>query len=98
MEKIWFALVGLKTLKGNEMIPEHKGAYTRIACKLSDKKELQPFLNDIFKYYHFEVIDITDIQAEETLNLEDQENKITQELISEINKGRKFAWSTFHTW
>lgn len=38
-DKIWFAIVGIKPLKGNKIISSAKGAHVNVAC-ISDTEEI----------------------------------------------------------
>ena len=73
-EKIWFALVGIKPLKGNEILPEVKGAYVNVACVSENEGSLKGQLKEIFKSHLFVVTDIEEIETEDNIVIDNLEN------------------------
>lgn len=97
IEKIWFALVGIKPLKGNEILPKGKGAYVNVACVSENEGSLKDELKEIFKHHLFTVTDIDEIETEDTFVIDNPYNAEKIKLLNEIKEGYKFAWGTFHT-
>jgi len=95
-DKIWFALVGIKPLKGNEILPKAKGAYVNIACVSKNEESLKEELKEIFKHHLFSITDIDEIETENTLIIDNPNNAEKVQLLNEIKEGYKFAWGTFH--
>lgn len=95
--KIWFALVKVRPLQGNEILPKVKGAYVNIACISESEQTLREDIIEFFKYYLFKVITIEDIENEQSLIIENANKAEKTQLLNEINEGYQFAWGTFHT-
>lgn len=94
--KIWFALVRVKPLKGNEFLPDSKGAYVNVAYACDNEVNLKSELAEVFKYHKFKVTEINDIETVDTLIVDNPSNAEKVKLLNEINEGFKFAWGTFH--
>lgn len=94
-EKIWFALVGLQPLKGNEIVPEAKSAYVNVACVANGQESLTKKLHENFTYHKFKIIEITDIETEENITIDDKKTSAKIKLLKEIKEGNKFAWGKF---
>jgi hypothetical protein len=94
-EKVWFALVGVRPLEGNELITDAKGAYVNVACLSEDESRFKKKLYENFEYYKFQIFDIDDIETEETLDIEN--DSVRSELLNEIKEGYGFSWGTFHS-
>ncbi len=69
VEKIWFAIVGIKPLKGNEIISNANGAYVNVACLSDTKTNFKTKLQENFKHHKFEIFEILDIETEGILVL-----------------------------
>jgi len=97
-EKIWFAIVGIKPLKGNEIISDANGAHVNVACISDTKANFKRNLKENFKYHKFEVFEILDIETEENMKIINKENSEKIKLLNEIKEGYRFAWGTFYTY
>jgi hypothetical protein len=96
-EIIWFALVGIKPLKGNKILPKVKGAYVNVACISANEENFKNDLAEIFKQYRFVLTDIGEIETEDNMVIDNPKNAEKLQLITEIKEGYKFAWGAFHT-
>jgi hypothetical protein len=96
-EKIWLALVGVKPLKGNEILPKVKGAYVNVACISTNEENFKNDLAEIFNQYRFALTDIDEIETEDNMVIANPKNAEKLQLLSEIKEGYKFAWGAFHT-
>jgi len=95
-QKIWFALVGVKPTKGNDIIPNSAGAYANVACVSQSEDEFKNKLQENFKHHKFKIFEIEEIETEETMDIDDEENSEKILLLNEIKEGYQFAWGTFH--
>lgn len=97
IDKVWFALVGIKPLKKNEILPNVKGAYINVACISENERNLKKDLKEIFKHHKFDITDIDEIETEDNLVIDNPDNAEKIQLLNEIKEGYKFAWGTFHS-
>lgn len=95
-ELVWFALVKVKPLKGNEILPKVKGAYVNVACISENEQTFKVTIEQIFKSHLFKVISIEDIENKQNLVVETDTSEYVR-LLNEINEGYEFAWGTFHS-
>jgi hypothetical protein len=96
-KKIWFALVGVKLMEGNEYLTDADGAYVNAACLSENESEFIAKLHENFEHNKFKIFEIDDIETEETLSIDNEDNAEKLALMDEINEGYSFAWGTFHT-
>ncbi len=96
-DKIWFALVGIKPLQKNEILPKAKGAYVNVACISENEGSLKEDLKEIFKHHKFSITDIDEIETEDNLSIDNSDNAEKFKLLNEIKEGYKFDWGTFHS-
>ena len=96
-EKVWFAVVGIKPLKGNTTISDASGAHVNVACISDTKANFKNKLQENFEYYKFEIFEILDIETEENLTINNKNNSGKIKLLYEIKEGYRFAWGTFYT-
>lgn len=96
-KKIWFAIVGIKPLKGNKIISNSNGAHVNVACISDTKTNFKRKLQEIFKYHKCEIFQILDIETEDNLTIINKNNSEKIILMNEINEGYQFAWGTFYT-
>lgn len=94
---IWFALVGVKVIEGNEYITDADGAYVNVACLAEDETGFITKLHKNFEHNKFKVFSIDEIETERTLIIDNEDNAEKLELLDEIKEGYSFAWGTFHT-
>jgi len=96
-EPVWFAIVGVRPLAGNDIIPEAKGAHVNIACVSENEESLKATLMENFDHYKFKVFEITDIETENNLSIDNPNNSEKIKLLKEIKEGYRFALGTFFT-
>lgn len=95
---IWFGLVGIKALKGNNILEGVLGAYTNVACRATSKEDFISKINHWFKEKDFEVFEIDDIEHIDNLTIGDPESSEKLDLLNNIVKyGYDCSWGTYHT-
>ena len=94
-ENIWFAIVGVKPLAGNEIVPQAIAAHVNVALVAKNKTTLKKTLKENFLYHKFEIFEINDIETEDTLTIENGKTSEKLKLLKEIKEGYRFAWGTF---
>ena len=94
-ENIWFAIVGVKPLAGNEIIPKAIAAHVNVALVSKNKTTFKKTLKENFHHHKFEILEILDIETEDTLTIENSKTSEKLKLLKEIKEGYRFAGGTF---
>lgn len=92
---VWFALVNVEPLSGNEFLPIYEGAYVNVAALANDKENFLTIIANQFDYYKFKVIKIEDVMNRKDIKkLNNERLKLNQILSQDY----EFAWGTFNVY
>lgn len=95
--QIWFAVVGVKPLKGNEIIKGNKGAHVNVACVADSEENFRKKIKENFEYHKCKIFEICDITTDKNILVVNKSNSENIRLLNEIKEGYEFAWGTFYT-
>jgi hypothetical protein len=92
--KIWYAMVQVIPINGNNQLDSAKGAFVNVAYKAGSKQEFLGLIKDTFLRQNFMVKEIDDVGML-TDNNADNPEKIS--LLNDM-QDYDYSWGDFHTY
>lgn len=94
----WFAIVRVTPVNGNTDLGGAIGAHVNVAYRAYDSEDFLEMVEESFKSYDFDVIEVDDIERGDDLTIVNSDNSEKLILLQRILDGDEFAWGTFHTY
>ncbi len=96
---IWFALVNVEVINGNNDLDDSEGAYVNVACVAENEKTFTSKVLEHFTKYDFQVLEIENIERFSIMNIRNHKTSEKLDLIKELEISKQdIVWGTFHTY
>ncbi|WP_338762280.1 hypothetical protein WAF17_17300 [Bernardetia sp. ABR2-2B] len=96
---IWFALVNVEVINGNNDLDDSEGAYVNIACIAENEKTFTSKVLEYFTKNDFQVLEIENIERFSIMNIRNRKTLEKLDLIQELEtSSQEVVWGTFHTY